>query len=103
MKKIILEWINHDLIKQLLNQYWWAVKINFNSTIYNWITYKLIEELKEKFKTNVPTFSIFEIYTLSRIINFSLLNLGINEFSLVTSYDLQDWYKLLENLNNYID
>ena len=101
MKNNWWEKINIDLLKQLLNQFWLSVKISHWSILYNWISKKVIEEMYDIInKKNFLDLWVVEIFTLSRIIDYAIKDLWINDFAIVTSYDLEDGYELLQQLNN---
>lgn len=106
MEKICIININKTLIYDVLMWLWWPTKISHGSYIYNSITIKIIREIRdivEKQKWNNLNLDIFQLFTLIRVLDYMVMDLWIDEFSIITWYSLEYWLELIEDLKKYLD
>ena len=103
MKKISIERNEFEKIRTILEQFWWPVKDKYPTRIFTDLTTELIMDIRDLFRnfsdSSQLDLDIYQYFTLLRVLDFFLLDLGVDEFSTVTGLDYyEDWIVLLNDL-----
>lgn len=103
MKKISIEKNMFEKIRNILEQFWWPVKDNYPTRVFTDLTTELIMEVRDIFRnfkdSNQLELDMYQYFTLLRVLDFFLLDMGVDEFSTVTGLDYyEDGIVLLNDL-----
>ena len=91
MKTFTISSDNLATIQEILNQYGWPVKDDYNSRLYNDLNPQVIKDIimliNEKINSDDSEFSSIEYFGLIRVLDFFLLRMWVYEFWTVTWLD----------------
>ncbi len=103
MKELLIGTNEFSKIRTILEQFWWPVKDKYPTRIFTDLTTDLIVEIRDLFRnfpeSNWLKLDIYQCFTLIRVLDFFLLDMGVDEFWTVTGLDYyEDWIVLLNDL-----
>ena len=87
--------INIEKLKLILSQYWWPIKLNYQTKTISCITHEIVMFHRENIQ-NIEKYSVNELFTLYHVLLHAINDLWEEEFNTVTWLDLyKDWYTTL--------